>query len=265
MLEFRLRMLEGFVDFHVIVEANVTHSGQPKPFALASLLPERFAWAKDRIIYLPIEFDVSNLNVDYRPAGYEPDSPHFKLENGQRNALSLVARQFAGTDILMISDADEIPSRELLTRLRNEVLADKDFPFACQQHMFYYSLKWLTGYPWYGTVVTTFNHLQKMTPQGHRDKRASLPRFTPGGWHLSYFKTVAEIQRKLQSFAHQEFNRPEFVNADHVTYCMTAGRDIIDSAYQFRTVGDVFFPDYFRQIAKSFPQWAAKHEERSAR
>ena len=52
MLECRLTELEGVVDLFVIAEADVTHSGAPKPFHYADNV-DRFARWADRIVEAP--------------------------------------------------------------------------------------------------------------------------------------------------------------------------------------------------------------------
>ena len=52
-LELRLNILYDYVDYFVIVESSVTHSGQPKPFYLEEN-KERFAKFWDKIIIFKV-------------------------------------------------------------------------------------------------------------------------------------------------------------------------------------------------------------------
>jgi beta-1,4-mannosyl-glycoprotein beta-1,4-N-acetylglucosaminyltransferase len=47
-----------------------------------------------------------------------------------------------------------------------------------------------------------------------------------GGWHLTYFLSIPEIQNKLQSFAHQEYNKPQYKKVVHIRKSIRNGLDL---------------------------------------
>ena len=107
LLEHRLRETWGLVDSYVLVEAAETFRGQPKPLHFQAHRA-RFAWAASRLrpISLP------------RLPGPDPRQREFF----QRNAVMLGMRDLRAQDVVLIVDADEIPSRSVLERLRREGL-----------------------------------------------------------------------------------------------------------------------------------------------
>jgi beta-1,4-mannosyl-glycoprotein beta-1,4-N-acetylglucosaminyltransferase len=109
LLEHRLRETCDLVDVFVLVEAAETFRGQKKPLAFKENRA-RFAWADAKL--RPLALDRLG------PADWSP----WRREAFQRNALMLGLRDAADDDIVLIADADEIVSRELLARLRAEGL-----------------------------------------------------------------------------------------------------------------------------------------------
>jgi hypothetical protein len=49
-----------------------------------------------------------------------------------------------------------------------------------------------------------------------------------GGYHMSFFLTVDEIRRKIESFSHQEYNKEEFKTDEHIMKCISTGHDLFD-------------------------------------
>jgi hypothetical protein len=105
MLECRLAELEDPVYRHVIVEAPVTHRGDPKPLWYADN-QERYARWADRIIH---------VIADDLP---DSDDPWVR-EHAQRDAAWQAVLDAGATDddIVYITDVDEILSPEALAFL----------------------------------------------------------------------------------------------------------------------------------------------------
>jgi beta-1,4-mannosyl-glycoprotein beta-1,4-N-acetylglucosaminyltransferase len=120
LLEHRLR--EGFdlVDTFVLVEAAQTFRGQPKEPRFAQLR-DRLAWASAKL--LPI-----TLHSLGPATGSAWDREAF-----QRNAIMMGLRHCAPEDIVLLLDADEIPSRSLLERLRQNPI-DRPHRLAMTRH-----------------------------------------------------------------------------------------------------------------------------------
>ena len=150
MLEFRLKLLWDKVDRFVIVEADHTFSGKPKPWNFLNNI-ERFSWALDKIIYHPFEaknvWDGSNP-----PTTTDASHPCWQIEYDQRNAIMNACTTFSGNNTLFIGDCDEIPSHSVFDRLKS---LERWEPVALRQHFFYYNLSCLRREKWNGTIITT--------------------------------------------------------------------------------------------------------------
>ena len=94
MLECRLTELEEVVDWFVLVEAESTFQGDPKPLAYAEHR-DRFARWSDRIVHVVAEL---------------PDASAWIREAAQREAIidGLRALPLAPDDTIVLSDVDEI-------------------------------------------------------------------------------------------------------------------------------------------------------------
>lgn len=190
----RARLAVTGVDRHVLVESLLTHSGLPKP---------RLFYAGGEARVTPVLADLSRHATPWA------------RENAQRDAVLQGLAGAAPHDVVLISDADEVPSADGIRRAV-EALRTDEAVVLCQR-MYNYSRRWEDPRGWRGTVATTYAHLASTTPQALRDAREELPRVPDAGEHLSWFGGTAEHQRKLRSYAHTEHaglaDRPELLAA----------------------------------------------------
>ncbi len=238
LLEFRLELLYEKVDGFIIVEADVTHQGKPKPLYFQEN-KARFAWAEKKMHHYVFSPNTEGLDFTSKPEGYDPAHDCWQIEYQQRNAIADIAKQFPEDYIVIIGDEDEIPSYEAIELIRNEQVA---LPLACKQDLFYYNLSNLCNQDWRGSIFTTVKHLLEVTPQKLRERRNALPAISDGGWHLSWF---GSITKKLESTSHQELNTSEFNNEEHIKKCLDQRKDLFNRDIGFIEVGDWFFPEYF--------------------
>ena len=160
MLTFRLRVLSPVVDKFVIVESDRTFARHEKPYYSEQV---NFTPWKDKVIIHRIKADVAGLKLGERPDGYDPTHDCWKIEHQQRNAILDACKEFADTDFIMISDVDEIPSREAVGKLK----ADNHCGFVTMRHrFFYYDLSRLRNDLWPGTIWTPLAGARK---SGRRD------------------------------------------------------------------------------------------------
>ena len=109
LLAHRLAETSDLVDVYVLVEAGETFRGEAKRLAFAEAR-ERFAAYATQI-----------RHVRLPRLGSSTTDP-WTREKNQRDAVTLALSDAAADDIILILDADEIPSRELLKNLRTEGL-----------------------------------------------------------------------------------------------------------------------------------------------
>jgi beta-1,4-mannosyl-glycoprotein beta-1,4-N-acetylglucosaminyltransferase len=243
MLEFRLKLLYAYVDKFVIVEGDKTHSGLDKPFFYEQN-SSRYSWAADKIHYLKTYFDLDQLGFT-KSSDRAYRNSCWRLENAQRTAIVDACAKFADSDLLVFGDVDEIPSLEALCWAKKNI---RQLPVVCRQYFFWYNLCHLRQESWYGTIFSSLGNVRDSGIQTLRNQRNTLTsRISDGGWHLSYFGGTQAIIRKLQAFAHQELNKPEFMDPEYIGHCRLSGQDLFDRGIQVSKVTSDFFPPYFKK------------------
>jgi beta-1,4-mannosyl-glycoprotein beta-1,4-N-acetylglucosaminyltransferase len=66
-----------------------------------------------------------------------------------------------------------------------------------------------------------------------------------GGWHFSYLGGVQAIIKKLEAFAHTEYNTSEYKNAASIEAAINSGKDIFGRDFQYKFVPlDNSYPEY---------------------
>jgi len=189
MLELRLGVIGDVVDRIVIGEATTTFSGKPKPLTFN---------AKDS------RFAPYARQIDHVVIGDTPDSgaDRWARERFQRDALLRGLRNCRADDLVIISDVDEIPD---------------PYALKCGERGGYRSQisnYWLNtieeGPVWIGPAVGYAFEVLGPGPETRRARRYGYNRVERGGWHFAYAMTEAQIVQKLQSFAHAEYDSPEW-------------------------------------------------------
>lgn len=231
LLNYRLNLLYNVVDYFVIVEATLTHSGKPKKLFFEEN-KELFSKFTDKIVHVV----VTNLIEDIDTT---TNTEAFKNEHLHRNSIDIgikmienmlankVPQQKLGdADLIIISDADEIPDPITLQSIKKS--QRKNIFFSLQQKLYYYNLKHIVKVWWGSSKILGYNVYTKSCgrlPQIIRNfPSIQIPR---GGWHLSYFGDGEFIRTKLKSFAEQNFNDQSILDDGHVEECIEKGKDIL--------------------------------------
>ena len=213
-LDTRLNYLDPFVDYFVIVESNFTHSGKNRGLKFDI---NKFKKFEKKIHYLVVD-DIPKEVTNYKKGW----SPNFFRENFNRNAISRALTECSPNDLIIISDADEIPNLELLDTVKIKKLA------IFKQRSFVYKLNLLYEENWLGSSICYKKYLK--SPQWLRNKRFlrrgflrriffKTPTLNNGGWHFSFLKEPENIVKKLKAYAHSEYK-----NLDNIELIKKIGR-----------------------------------------
>lgn len=183
-LDLRFMVLNEFVDYFVLVEANKTHTGHHKDFIFEQN-KDMFSKYISKIIYVKVEDlpDYSRKNI-------------WIPENFQRNCIS---RGLDGAaepgDKIIISDVDEIPNPDTLQKY-----LDYDGHVTMTQYLFYYYINCLQNQLWTGSVMSTYGKFEM--PQGLRNFARTDNNAVPnGGWHYSFMGGSEKIKIKVANIA----------------------------------------------------------------
>ena len=254
-LKLRLEYLRDVVDYFVISECNYTHSGKPKPYYLDDVIDEFDEELKNKIVRLKYEPDIGEYDFsNTEECNFE--SGFWKLEKGQRDHISKGLFQFAFEDLFMLSDADEIPKKEMVLYMKNNISENPYAVARCEN--FYYNFNSYENDTWAGTVFTTVGNALERGCNYLRDNCFSFPFIEKTGWHFSFFGGIDQIKKKLESYAHQEFNNDEIKNDEHIITSIKNGRDLLDRKHEnknFIKYNFSHFPENLKSaIIKTFPE-----------
>ena len=276
-LDLRLNMLDKFVSYFVICEANFNHNGSKRELKFDI---KKFSKFKSKIIYLPLYFQPNNIK-----AINEMDSQLIKnskildnallRENFQRNYLQNKIKDFQEDDLIIISDVDEIPNLEKFTY--------KSKITFFEQKMFYYKLNLLhENFKWYGSKITKKKHL--LSPQWLRNVKSKKYPFwridiflsktkynninfiKDGGWHFTNIKSPKDIHFKFSNFLHhleyEESNLKiedleKMIKERKISYNHSLDKkgNKWNSSISLKKVGDEFLPNYLNKNKSKYKIW----------
>lgn len=244
LLELRLKELYDRVDRFVLVEANRTFQNAEKPFYFTEQMDDpRWKKYSDKITIV----HVSNMPEDTDAWG---------RERHQRDAIMHGCEHADPDDIIMISDADEIPRPETIDHLRQSSCAIWGFRMPLFNFKYNYMLINQDCYSvWSGAarrrvLVSPEDFRQMRHVLGGLDYEYQDPTIElveHAGWHFTYLGNEEFARDKIQSFAHTETNRPDIIEQLNINASIARGTGIIqtDSKYRFAPVAvDSYLPKH---------------------
>ena len=242
LVELRIKYLSDVVDCFLIVEADVTHTGKEKKWNFPEVLGGSLKEFSHKIQYHQMKVDLKRAEKEKSP-NYKGGTwgRSWKVESMQRNFIKDAYKQFSSSDIFVISDLDEIPSKKKLSFIKScdfKVVA----PVAFEQASFHLNCNFLELEKWVGSVIVTKELIDKYEPQIFRDLRKRISRFTDAGWSFSSFGGVKRVREKIESFCHEEYNKEVFKNETHLKTCIETGGDIFGRPVKKRKIDKNFFP-----------------------
>jgi len=213
MLEYRLTVLDPYVDEFILVESTVTFAGNPKPLF----------YSENKARYAKWNAKITHIVVEDTPE----TTSAWERERWQRNKIADGLRGTTGrsSDALIIADVDEIPNPRILDMLQNLETCDT---VSLDMDMYYYTPELKVG-TWHHPKITTGKQLRE---RFHNQVEAiRMSRHKPierGGWHLSYFGSPEFIQNKLRNFSHQEFNTPKYTSLEFLKERLSKHTNMFD-------------------------------------
>jgi hypothetical protein len=192
MLKARVKHMRA--DLTVVYESDRSFTGLPKQrVGIGSLLNES-------AIYVPIT------------GGTDPD-PWVNEYAYRREAFDYLKRIGIPDDaIVTVCDVDEFIDTTKLTDQLSVWMMSK----------FQMSARWFQQNEW-ASISGAWGYMKDSDVIGMIQNRGSLPNIV-GGWHLSSFLTLEDLQAKWRNFSHQELVR-ENMN-DWVVDCWVNGKAV---------------------------------------
>lgn len=204
MLKFRLEYLYDTVDHFVLVEMYKTHSGNLKPYYFNEN-KDKFAKYLDKIVHIMVDNDYvqhvqSNLKFGLKKK-ISTTSSNIQREMHHRNCIDRGLNKLVlnDTDIVIISDLDEIPDRNTLKEIK---ISGLDEIYCLNQDLYYYNLTCKMKEKWNQSRIMQWINVKYSTCIQALRINQYPPLNKPGGWHFSYFGNVDFIKNKLKNFCH---------------------------------------------------------------
>ena len=215
LLEMRLHEVYPVVDAIILVEASFTFQNDAKPLYFADYIardPQRFARFMDKIEHVKIvdgDAEVAALREKAR-------SDNWAIEVYCRDAIAhrgipivRASRGATSSDLIMITDVDEVPRRDVA-----RLLTQYDgYPAVVNFEMLwsYFGFYWLNPSPWEtmgGALVT----VGLMESKGYAANELRKGHFGEAMWmlpsaghHCSWCFPLKDYIIKAASFSHHEF------------------------------------------------------------
>lgn len=116
-------------------------------------------------------------------------------------------------DLIINSDCDEIINIDILKKIRSKEILIKN---ACTLVIdeYYYNLNYKTNTKW--NLPKIYSYKEFITYNINQRETNHLPEINNAGWQFSYFGDITFIKNKINAFSHQEFNKEEFKNDNHL-------------------------------------------------
>jgi Glycosyltransferase family 17 len=215
-LALRLAILTDVVDRFVLVEATETFTGIPKSLNFLEHRDDpRFAPYRDRITHVI----VNDL----------PRGTPWQREFAQRNAIRRGLADCHDTDLILISDVDEIPRPRSILEARSIGTQHRGESIAFRQTLYGYTLNWRHVRPWFGTRAMLYGDIEQPNDyrrtQGPRYERESV--IPDAGWSFSWFGGVASIQAKARAYSHVHVANAPNMEPAHIAECIQQGQPLV--------------------------------------
>jgi beta-1,4-mannosyl-glycoprotein beta-1,4-N-acetylglucosaminyltransferase len=193
LLEIRLNELNDVVDKFVLVEAERSHQNKPKPLYFEEN-KNRYKQFLDKIIHIVVK------------AEEFVDTHTWYNERLQRNKICDGLVDLNDDDLLIISDLDEIPTKQSIIVAKNNNV----FPAVFEQLYHYYYLNTPmivnNSYYNYGSVMLKKHDFLKNTELVRQPIKHTFHIIKNGGWHCTFLGNSDKVFDKIHNYAHNEFN-----------------------------------------------------------
>lgn len=239
LLEIRLNELNDVVDYFVIVESTRSHQNKPKPLYF-EINKEKF------LNFLP---KIKHVVV---PDGVFTDNNSMQNDIIQRSFIKNGLADADKNDLVLISDLDEIPSKESISR----AIQKNKTPLIFNQYMHYYYLntKLLINGSEYncGTSLVNKEIFFENTELTRQSSKYRFEILENGGWHFSFLGDTKHVLNKLQNYAHSEFSH---ISEEQIKNRLEQMQDPLGrgSAYEIKCENDIsYLPDYIKNNLNRF-------------
>jgi len=278
-LDLRFHVLNKFVKKFVVCESIYNHNGTKKKL---NFNINNFKKFKDKIDYIILEDLPKNIeSISPKDNEIKKNSKiltnALKRENYQRNGLLHGVSKADNEDLIIISDADEIPNLENF-KIKNKL------SFFIQKIFFYKFNLEQSEFTWIGSKACKKKHM--IDPQWLRNiKGKSYPLWridtlfskkkyfninyvNNGGWHFTNIKSPEDLYLKHSNYLHHlEFEKSgididkmkKIIEEKRVLYNLNTDKkeNKWNSSIALNKAKDNVLPQYLIQNKNKYKEWLA--------
>jgi beta-1,4-mannosyl-glycoprotein beta-1,4-N-acetylglucosaminyltransferase len=118
-LNYRLSILDDYVDYFVLVESRYTFAGDLKPLYYLEN-KDKFEKFNSKVIHIVVDLPFKKPNINYNL------NQQWENESHQRNCIeygiNMISNKLDNDDIILTSDVDEIPNPNVLINAKSNNL-----------------------------------------------------------------------------------------------------------------------------------------------
>lgn len=236
MLKFRIKELYNDFDLFIIGQMDT-------PYSSNELIEQGYPEIDDpegkvKLLTLSYPDEIKDLNDAW-------------VKDRYYRQYSIYHPLISDYDLLFILDLDEIPN---INTLNNECQLYFNGVKRLEMQLHYYNFKWVNKNAWYHGYYGNVSEIRKYGANNIRVKSAiQYPIVKKGGWHISYFLPPALIKKKIESFAHQEFNKEPYTNEDYIQNCIDNGLDLYGRSWEnLRPADPSYVPKHYKLLDKAY-------------
>lgn len=243
-LKLHLNILNDYVDTFIIVEANQTFSGQPKP--LYFFQQQRYVrqfWKKIRY-YIVNNWEDDELWALARNSPNTKGAHHWQQEFYVKEHIqkALKANGIQDTDLCFIGDVDEI--------INPIASLESQTPLKARMRVYNYYLNNESNELFWGTLIAEYGEIKNQCLNHMRSDTTLYSQGAPIGWHFTSMGGLKEVQRKLNnSYTAESYNTAEIQSLLPERYKQC--KDYLGRDFQFK-LNEENWPLYLKGHRKAF-------------
>ncbi len=269
-LDIRLHVLNDHVDYFVLVESTLTHSGLPKELYYEKN-KHLFKEFEHKIIHYVIDTPLKDfedaeqrllnpvlpalerniLEMALSSDGIGPGETSFLRDYYEKESVKKALLNLNDNDFCFVSDLDEIWNPDEVIDYSKDDL----YKFRQTPYMYFLNNRsnedW-TG--WTGTIATKYKNIKNACLNDLRTFRKSKNKYTiirNGGWHFTFQGGAQRIKTKIESYSHQEINNSE--TKDSIFDTVSKNKDVRGKGIRF-WIDENDLPPYILENKEKFKE-----------
>eukprot|EP01084_Bolivina_argentea_P095848 172312_1 len=235
-LPYIIEYFDNIVDEFIIIENELTFAGKRN----------QIQWNNDKLRSPTLHSKITHIVIKEEETKHLSNAWHRDFYTKNKH-YEYISKNYCSNNIsfiLYVADCDEILNMTILNHIDNiyNLLNNIGRPIWLKQKLFYYNFNYVSTNVWnkpflvndklfgcHNTEITLkhnpfFDNSDYASLRGFpQEKRIELPN---GGIHVSYFLSVKDIQKKIKSSSHQEYNKEPYINLKHIQNCVNTGKDL---------------------------------------